>query len=124
MGTETDHRRRETCDNTMKTDLNDECKNLELIINDLVEGRETCEIGDDRFTLEDVLVFLRGYLQELKDLNERIIVQGNTSELMEEVSGKYMELWMFQSIYTIQSLPRVIGPLMSYPDEYDWRYGI
>lgn len=98
-----------------RTNLNSECKELELIIDSLAAGSEICEIGDTRYTLDDVLEYLRGYLQELRDLNDRIIEQGNTEELLKEVYNKYTELWLFQVSFTVQSLPRVIGGLRRYP---------
>ena len=102
----------------MRTDLNSECKYLKRIIDDLDMGRETCEIRDDHFTLGDVLGYLRGYLQELEDLNKRIIENGNTPELLKEVHDKYTELWVFQLSYTVRSLPSVIGGLLCYPKDY------
>ncbi len=98
-----------------KVGLSDEIKNLELIIDDLTEGRETCEISDPKNTFEDALEYLRDYLQELKDLDKQIAENGNTPEMLKAVHDKYSELWLFQLMCTVQSLPRVIGPLMSYP---------
>ena len=42
------------------------CRDLEQIIDDLSGGKETVEIVDAYYTLENVLAFLRGFLQELK----------------------------------------------------------
>ena len=35
--------------------LHRECDDLERIIEDLAAGKETCEIGDTRYTFEDAL---------------------------------------------------------------------
>ena len=53
----------------MKTNLNVECKNLATIIDNLATGKETCEISNDNFTLKDVIDYLNGFLDELKNLN-------------------------------------------------------
>lgn len=87
------------------------------IIDNLEKGKESCEIGDTRYSLDDVLCFLRGYLQEIKDLNERLAEHGNTPELLKEVHEKYTELWLFQVSFTVQSLPRVISGLLYYPNQ-------
>ena len=99
-----------------RSNLNNECIELEIIIDDLTMGKEVCEIGETRYMLDDVLDYLRGYLKELRDLNNRIIEQGNTEELIIEVHDKYTELWLFQVSFTVQSLPRVIGGLLHYPN--------
>lgn len=96
--------------------LSRECRDLEQIINDLADGKETCEIGDTRYTIGDAIDYLRGYLQELQDLNGQLIKHGNTPELLEKVHSKYTELWLFQLSFTVDSLPRVIGRLWHYPD--------
>ena len=96
--------------------LSSECKDLELIIGNLVAGKETCEIGDTRYALEDVIDYLRGFLQELKDLDDQIAKHGNTPEMLEKVHEMYTELWLFQLSFTIDSLPRVIGGLWRYPN--------
>lgn len=96
--------------------LSSKCKNLELIIENLTAGKETCEIGDDRYSLEDVIDYLRGFLQELKDLDDQIAKHGNTPEMLEKVYEKYTELWLFQLTFSIESPPRVIGGLWRYPD--------
>ena len=101
-----------------KVGLGEEIKNLELIIDDLVAGREEFEISDPQNTPEDALEFLRDYLQELKDLDQQIAENGNTPEMLKAVHNKYSELWIFQLMCTVQSLPRVIGPRMSYPKPY------
>lgn len=93
-----------------RTDLCFECRELAHIIDNLATGKESCEIGDTRYSLDDVLDYLRGYLQELKDLNERLVEQGSTPEL-------YTELWLFQVSFTVQSLPRVISGLLYYPNQ-------
>ena len=103
-----------------KVGLSEEIKKLELIIDDLAAGREECEISDQKNTLEDALEFLRDYLQELKDLDQQIAENGNTPEMLKKVHDKYSELWVFQLMCTVQSLPRVIGPLMSYPKAYEY----
>ena len=100
-----------------RTDLCFECRELAHIIDNLATGKESCEIGDTRYSLDDVLDFLRGYLQELKDLNERLAEHGNTPELLKEVHEKYTEPWLFQVSFTVQSLPRVIGGLLYYPNQ-------
>ena len=102
-----------------KVGLSEEIKNLELIIDDLAAGREECEISDPQNTLEDALEFLRDYLQELKDLDQQIAENENTPEMLKAVHDKYSELWVFQLMCTVQSLPRVIGPLMRYPKPYE-----
>ena len=92
------------------------CENLELIIEGLTAGKETYREEDTRYSLEEALDYLRGYLQELKDLNGQIIDQGNTPELLKKVHDKYTELWLFQLYFPVDSLPSVIGPLWRYPD--------
>lgn len=100
----------------MKTDLNDECRNLEIIIDNLLTGKEMCEISNEQFSLNDIIDYLRGFLEELKSLNNKIIDCGNTQELLKEVYNKYSELWLFQLSFTIDSLPLVIGGLWRYPN--------
>lgn len=46
--------------------LSSECKDLELIIGNLAAGKETCEIGDTRYALEDVIDYLRGFFARVK----------------------------------------------------------
>ena len=99
-----------------RTDLNRECKELELIIDNLETGKETCEIEDTRYTLDEIIDYLRGFLQELIELNDQIIDQGNTPELLDKVYDKYTELWLLQVYCSIDSLPNVIGSLWRYPD--------
>lgn len=96
--------------------LSTECDYLELIIQNLELGTETCDIDDGRYTLADVIVYLRGYLQELNALDAKIVKSGNTPELLEEVYDKYSELWVFQLSFYIPSLPNVIGGLRRYPN--------
>ena len=100
----------------IRSNLDNECNDLALIIDNLAAGKEECEIGDTRYTLDDVLDYLRGYIHELRDLNDRIIEHGNTPELLKEVHDKYTELWLFQVSFTVSSLPRVIGGLLNYPN--------
>ena len=100
-----------------KVGLSEECKDLEQIINNLAIGKETYEIEDDRYSLEEVIEFLRDYLQELKELDAQIVEQGNTPELLKKVYDKYTELWLLQLYCRVDSLPRVIGPLMHYANQ-------
>ena len=101
----------------MKMNLDDECKNLAIIIDGLVMGKEKCAIPSNNFTLKDVIDYLYGFLDELKNLNNRIIDTGNTPELLKEVHDKYNELWMFQVEYYIDSLSIIIGALWRYPND-------
>ena len=101
----------------MKMNLDDECKNLAIIIDDLVMGKEKYVISSKNFTLKDVIDYLYCFLNELKNLNNRIIDTGNTPELLKEVHDKYNELWMFQIECYIDSLPIVIGALWRYPND-------
>jgi hypothetical protein len=52
----------------------------------------------------------------LKNLNKRIIDEGNTPEILKEVHDKYNELWMFQVEFYVASLPCVVGALWRYPN--------
>lgn len=99
-----------------QTGLTRECSNLQVIIDDLSSGKETCEIGDTRYTLDDAIDYLRGFLQELIALDAEIAKQGNTPAMLEEVHKKYTELWLFQLSFTVASLPRVIRGLLYYPN--------
>ena len=101
---------------SMKTNLNDECKNLKNIIDNLQVGKETCEISSKKFSLSDVIDYLCEFEKELENLNSKIISYGNTPELLKEVQNKYNELWLFQLEYTIDSLVMVIGALWRYPN--------
>ena len=101
----------------MKMNLDNECKNLAIIIDELVMGKEKFVISSKNFTLKDVIDYLYCFLDELKNLNNRIIDTGNTPELLKEVHDKYNELWMFQLEYYIDSLPIVIGALWRYPND-------
>lgn len=103
---------------TMKTNLNDECKNLKNIIENLQTGKEICKIFNEQFSLNDVIDYLCDFEKELENLNSRIISCGNTSELLKEVNDKYNELWLFQVNYTIDSLANVIGALWRYLNVY------
>ena len=100
----------------MKTDLNVECKNLATIIDNLATGKEICKISNDKYTLKDVIDYLSGFLDELKNLNKKIIDEGNTPEILKEVHDKYNELWMFQVEFYVASLPCVVGALWRYPN--------
>lgn len=102
----------------MKTNLNDECKNLKNIIENLQTSKEICEIFNEQFSLNDVIDYLCDFEKELENLNSRIISCGNTSELLKEVNDKYNELWLFQVNYTIDSLANVISALWRYPNVY------
>ena len=97
--------------------LSEECKDLEQIINNLAIGKEAYEIEDERYTLEEAVDYLRDYLQELKELDAQIVESGNTPELLKKVYEKYTELWLFQLYFRVDSLPRVIGPLMHYANQ-------
>lgn len=96
--------------------LDKACRDLERIIDDLSSGKEPVEIADKFYTTENVLSFLRGFLQELKTLNAQIAEHGNTKELLQIVQDKYSELWVFQLTFPIQSLSRVIDELRRYSD--------
>lgn len=102
-----------------RTDLSKECKDLELIIDNLATGKETCEIEEADCSLETVIGYLKDYLNELKALDCEIAEQGNTPELLKKVNEKYTELWLFQARFNIHSLPSVIGGLWRYPDYYE-----
>ena len=99
--------------------LDKACRDLEGIIDRLASGEETVEIADKFYTLENVLAFLRGFLQELKELDAQIAEHGNTEELLKLVHEKYSELWVFQLSFTIESLQGVIDALRRYPDTND-----
>ena len=94
--------------------LNQACMNLEQIIEDLVTGKERCADVNPQYSLEEALDYLREYLQELKELNNQIMEQGNTPELLKKVHDKYTELWLFGVDYPVNSLPLVVGPLAYY----------
>ena len=85
-----------------------------MIIDGLAAGEETYNEEETQYSLEEALDYLRGFLQELNDLNDQIIMNGNTAELLEEVHKKYTELWLFQLYFHVYSLPRVIGGLLRY----------
>ena len=101
--------------------LDRECKDLALIIDDLASGKETCEIRDTQYTLNEAIDYLRGFLQELQALNEQILELGNTPEILKKVHDKYTELWLFQVFFYVESLPRVIRGILYYPAE-EWSY--
>lgn len=96
--------------------LNKACRDLERIIDDLSSGKETVEIVDAYYTLEHVLAFLRGFLQELKTLDAQLAETGNTKELLQIVQDKYSELWVFQLSFPIGSLSGVLDELRRYPE--------
>jgi len=97
--------------------LSNECQTLELIISNLETGKDTCEIGDTRYSLKDAIDYLRDYLQELRDLDSEIVRIGNTPEMLEAVYRKYTELWLFQLSFYVSSLPLVIGGLQNYANQ-------
>ena len=66
--------------------------------------------------MDKAIEYLRGFHQELKELDSLIAEQGNTPELLEKVHEKYTALWLFQLSFKVDSLPRVIGGLLCYPD--------
>ncbi len=101
----------------MRSDLNRECENLEIIIENLISGKDKCEILDDRFSMPQIIDYLRGFLEELKSLNNRIIQDGNTKELLKEVYDKYSELWLFQVEFYVDSLVAVVRGLWRYPND-------
>ena len=76
----------------MKTNLNDECKNLTNIIENLKTGKEICKIFHEPFSLNDVIDYLCDFEKELGDLNSKIISCGNTPELLKQVNDKLNEL--------------------------------
>ena len=94
--------------------LNQECLTLERIIEDLATGKERCADVNPQYSLEEALDYLREYLQELKELNNQIMEQGNAPELLKKVHDKYTELWLFGVYYPVNSLPLVVGPLAYY----------
>ena len=102
-----------------RSDLSRECKDLTLIIDNLMHGKEKFEIADDRYSIDDAIDYLRGFLQELNELNAQIVERGNTSELLAEVYEKYSELWLFQLSFSVSGLTRVIRGLWRYPDGSD-----
>lgn len=99
-----------------RTNLNSECKDLELIIEGLETGKETYKKEDVKYPLNEALSYLREFLQEIKSLNDQIIENGNTPELLDEVHQKYSELWLFQLHFYVDSLSRVVGGLWRYPN--------
>ena len=99
----------------MRTDLNRECECLENIIANLEAGKEPYDAEEAEFSLRGAVKYLHGYLDELKDLNNEIIIQGNTQELLKKVYEKYMELYLFNVSFTIYRLPQVISGLLHYP---------
>lgn len=99
-----------------KSNLNEECKNLELIIDNLENGKEDYDKEEAEYSLEEAVEYLRDFLQQLNGLNEQLKEQGNTEELLKKVHEKYTELWLFQLYFPIHNLPVVIGGLLYYPN--------
>ena len=99
--------------------LDKECRDLERIIEHLAAGKETVEIADPFYTPENVLEFLRDFLQALKMLNAQIAEHGNTEELAKSVEEMYSDLWVFQLSFTIKSLQTVLDGLRRYADTGD-----
>ena len=87
------------------------------VANQIKEARSFGDLSEnseyDEAKTEQAKLYVR--LEELEDLNSRIIAQGNTPELLKEVNHKYSELWMFNVMFTVGSLSSVIGGLMDYP---------
>ncbi len=102
-----------------KTGLDRECRDLERILADLAAGKETVEIADPYYSLENVLAYLRELLQALQALNAQIAEHGNTDELTKQVQELYSDLWVFQLSFPIRSLQSVIDGLKHYPDHHD-----
>lgn len=75
--------------------LSKECKDLEMIINNLEAGQERNEIEDSSYTREEAIDYLKKYLQELREVDAQLTEQGNTSELLKKVYDKYTELWLY-----------------------------
>ena len=96
--------------------LDQACRDLERIIENLSNGNETVEITDSFYTPENVLSYLRDFLQALKALNAQIAEQGNTEERMRSVQEMYSDLWVFQLSFPIQSLSSVMDALKRYPE--------
>ena len=99
-----------------KIGLDRECRALERIIEDLSSGKENVEIADPYYTHENVLAYLRDFLQALQALNAQIAEHGNTEELTKQVQELYSDLWVFQLSFPIRSLSSVIDGLKHYPD--------
>ncbi len=99
-----------------RASLDRACRDLERILEKLSSGEETVEIADSYYTMENVLTFLRGFLQELQILNAQIAEHGNTEELLKILQEKYSELWVFQLSFPITSLQGVLDELKRYPE--------
>lgn len=99
--------------------LDKACRDLERIVENLASGKETVEIADPYYTFENVLAYLRDFLQALKALNAQIAEHGNTEELLKSVQEMHSDLWVFQLSFTIKSLSSVIDGLRCYPDTND-----
>lgn len=96
--------------------LSKECRDLEMIISNLEAGQEKSEIEDSSYTLEEAIDYLKEYLQELRKVDAQLTEQGNTPELLKKVYDKYTELWLYQLMFNVESLPKVIGRLLQYPN--------
>ena len=96
--------------------LDQACRDLERILENLSSGKETVEIADPYYTRENVLEYLRDFLQVLKTLDAQIAEQGNTEELLSIVQERASDLWVFQLSFTIKSLQSVIDELRRYPE--------
>ncbi len=93
------------------------CRDLERIVEKLSSGKETVEIADAFYTPENVLSYLRDFLQALQALNAQIAEQGNTDELLGMVQEMHSDLWVFSLSFPIDSLQSVLDRLRRYPDE-------
>ena len=96
--------------------LGNECKKLKQIICGLETGKIEYEIENDKYSIEEAIDYLQGFLNELCELNNQIVKQGNTPELLEMVHKKYTELWLFGVYFCIEDLPVVVGGLLYYPN--------
>lgn len=67
-----------------RLNLNKICEDLELIIKGLTTGKESYREEGTRYSLEEALDYLQEYLQGLKNLNNQIVKQGNTPELLKK----------------------------------------
>lgn len=96
--------------------LDKECRDLERLLEDLASGKETVKIADPFYTLENVLAYLRDFLQALQALNAQIAEHGNTEDLMKSVEEMYSDLWVFQLSFMVKGLQGVLDGLKRYPD--------
>ncbi len=104
--------------------LDNECKILEQIINDLKTGKAKYEIENDKYSIAEAIDYLQGFLNELCELNNQIVMQGNTPELLEMVHKKYTEIWLFGVYFSINDLPVVVGGLLCYPNNIQTNSGL